>query len=82
LVILAVVFTANNKTVRFQQVQTTITQVKPEVGSDVVATAIFAGKTVEFTGVQKINLNTGETTLQSHDVSGAARDVICERLKA
>jgi hypothetical protein len=51
------------------------------VVTDVAATATFAGKTVEFTGVQKIDLETGETTLQSHNVSGAARDVICERLR-
>ena len=76
----AVVFTANNNSCRFQQVQTTTTQVKPDAVTSDVATAIFAGKTAEFTGVQKINLNTGETTLQSHNVSGAARDAICERL--
>src|SRR5918994_420341 len=74
LVILAIDFSAGNKTVRFQQVQTTITQIKPDaVRSDVVATATFAGKTVEFTGVQKINLNTGKTTLESHNVSGEPR---------
>jgi hypothetical protein len=80
--ILAVVFSAGNKTVRFQQVETSITQVKPdEVRSAVRATSTVAGKTVEFTGVQKIDLNTGKTILQSHNVSGAAREAICERLK-
>jgi hypothetical protein len=82
LVILAIVFSAGNKTVRFQQVQTTITQVKPDAVTSISATATFAGKTVEFTGVQKIDLETGETTLESHNVSGAAREVICERLRA
>ena len=78
----AIVFSAGNKTVRFHQVQTTITQVKPDrVTADVKVTATFAGKTVEFTGVQKIDLNTGETILESHNVSGAAREVICNRLE-
>jgi hypothetical protein len=82
LVIFAIVFRAGDKTVQFQQVQTTITHVKPDrVTSNVRATATFAGKTVEFTGVQRIDLETGATILESHNVSGAAREAICNRLK-
>ena len=78
----AVVFRAGDKTVRFQQVQTTITQVKPDaVKSTVRATATLAGKIVEFTGVQRIDLETGETVLESPDVSDASREAICERLR-
>ncbi len=79
----AIVFRAGNKTVRFQQVQTTITHVKPDaVTSTARFTETSAGKTVEFTGVQRTDLETGKTILQSHNVSGAAREVVCQRLKA
>jgi hypothetical protein len=73
----AIVFSTGNKTVRFRQVETTITQVKPNG----MVTSTVAGKTVEFTGVQKINLENGETLLESHNVSEAAREAICNRLR-
>jgi hypothetical protein len=80
--IAAMVFRANNKTVRFRGAQIEITQVKPHIASTVTATFTTAGHTIHFTGVQRINLDTGETTLQSHDVSGEVTEVICRRLSA
>jgi hypothetical protein len=40
------------------------------------------GKSVEFNGVLKTNVETGETILQSHNVPDHARKAICQRLKA
>jgi hypothetical protein len=76
LFIAAIVFTAGNKTVRFQQVKTEITR----VGADGTVTSSLAGKSVEFSGVLKTNLETGETILQSHNVPDHARKAICRRL--
>jgi hypothetical protein len=78
LFIAAIVFTAGNKTVRFQQVQTEITRVE----ADGTVISSLMGKSVEFNGVLKTNVETGETILQSHNVPDHARKAICQRLKA
>ena len=73
-----IAFTANNKTVRFQQAKTEITR----VGADGTVTSSLTGKSVEFNGVLKTDLETGETILQSHNVTDPARKAICRRLTA
>lgn len=72
--IAAIVFTHNNKKVRFEQVATEITRVEP----DGTVTSTVAGKTVEFTGVLKTNVETGDTILQSHKITD--HEAICKRL--
>jgi hypothetical protein len=72
--IVAIVFTAGNNKVRFEQVATEIKRVEP----DGTVISSVAGKTVEFTGVLKTNVETGETILQSHKVTD--HKAICKRL--
>src|SRR5215218_5703111 len=64
---LSMVLTANNETVRFETAKVEIKSVEPD------GTVILAGKSVEFSGVLKTNLETGETTMQSHNVPDPAR---------
>jgi hypothetical protein len=72
---------AGNKTVRFQDVGMTMDLVEPE-GTEITITAGHHPPVLdELTGVIKINSETGELIMQSHDVSDAARQRICQQLR-
>jgi hypothetical protein len=51
------------------------------VEADGTVASSVTGKSVEFNGVLKTNLETGETIRKSHNVPEPAREAICKRLK-
>ena len=67
--------TANGKQVRWEQGGLTVDRVEPD---GTVITMIAGHRPVEVTGVMKINFETGETIMQSHDVDEIPK--ICARL--
>jgi hypothetical protein len=69
-----VVATADDKEVRFRNVEADLTRVEPD---GTVIFSIAGHQPVEFNGVLKINLETGETILEPH-VSDLTR--ICKLL--
>jgi hypothetical protein len=71
------VATAGNNQVRFRNVSMTLTRVEPD-GTVILSTA--GHQPVEFTGVTKINLDTGEVTLEPHHFADIPR--LCELLTA
>jgi hypothetical protein len=72
---------AGNKTVRFQNVGMEMQLVEPDGTMITITTGHHPPVLDELTGVVKINSETDELIMQSHDVSEATRRRICQQLK-